>query len=115
MITTSRSIILSAALLVAPVASALAQQNNPTGNYGSNRSATASSTTADTPATPGMRTGDISSASTPGGSYGGPATSSSKTGATGQTVVPGNNSTVAGDTSGTAKTKTGGATDGNGK
>ena len=106
----SRSVIFVAAILAVPVASTMAQ-SNPTGNYGANRSATATSTTGDKPET-GINTADVKSphkthrhrVRTTGGAPGG----------TGKTVVPGNRSTVAGDADATAGTKTTG-TGGGGK
>ena len=54
----SPSAMLVAALLAMPLTSALAQSNNPAGNYGSNRSSTASPVTGDTPGS-GMSTADV--------------------------------------------------------
>ena len=106
----SRSVFLAAALATTPLVAALAQ-NNPTGNYGSNRSTTAAPVTGDSTGSPGMNTGDVNGKSTMTNSYG---TSATKPGSTGRTVVPGNNSSVASDTGGTAKTQSGG-TGGGGK
>jgi|SRR4051794_18438638 hypothetical protein len=66
----SRALLLSAALMGAPVVAAVAQQNNPTGNYGSNRSATASPGTADDQAASGMHTGDVGTRNTTGNNMG---------------------------------------------
>ncbi|MBE7158113.1 MAG: hypothetical protein INR62_06710 [Rhodospirillales bacterium] len=49
-------LLVSSAMLTVPVMSAWAQPN-PTGNYGSNRSETASGRTADR--APGLKTGDV--------------------------------------------------------
>ena len=109
---TLRTSMLAAAILAAPLA-AFAQSNNPTGNLGSNNSATATPPTADTPSS-GLHTGDANAIP--------PAPSAAAQnphvpGATGQTVVPGTTSTVAGDRPATGNAKTGGAnpSDGSGK
>jgi hypothetical protein len=104
-----KSILLAGALLTAPLAVAMAQTESPTGNMGSNRSATASPGTADGS---GMSTGDVSSKPRrPIGS----AMSSTTPGATGQTVVPGSNSSPARASAGTAGQKTGAGAEGGGK
>lgn len=96
------SMAFAAALIAAPVA--MAQSNNPTGNLGSNRSATASPGTADSTSSTGMHTGDSRGGVS---NYGGSSTSMGMTsgtpGSTGHTVVPGNNSTVASDHSATTQ------------
>jgi hypothetical protein len=67
----SRALLLSAALMAAPVFAAVAQQQgNPMGNYGSNRSATASPGTADDQAASGTHTGDAGTRNTTGNSMG---------------------------------------------
>jgi hypothetical protein len=111
----SRSLLLAATLLAAPMATAMAQQNNPTGNMGSNRSVTASPGTADNKAASGMSTGDAGTHATGTSNYGSSAMSSTTPGATGKTVVPGSTSSQANAASGTANQKSGGATDGGGK
>jgi hypothetical protein len=100
----SRSFILAASLVAMPLVGALAQNTNPAGNYGSNQSITASPGTADSKAASGMNTADSNatpSAIPPG------ATSNYTPGATGRTIVPGSNSTVAGATPGSQTEKTG--------
>lgn len=92
----------AAALCAAPVA--MAQQNNPAGNLGSNRSTTAAPGTADNHSASGVNTGDVHSGSSTysgSGMSSGSTTSSTTPGATGHTVVPGNNSSVAQDSRGT--------------
>src|SRR4051794_38867404 len=102
--------LLAAGLIAAPLAGAIAQQNNPTGNLGSNRSATAAPGTADSKAASGLNTGDAGSRSTTANSYGGPASTNNTTpGATGHTVVPGTTSSQAGSAPSTAQQRTGGA------
>jgi hypothetical protein len=85
MIKTSRPLLLATALFAIPAASALAQSSNAGGNY-STQPTTGSSS---------MTTQPHSAMNT------------AKPGATGKTVVPGSNSTVAGDTSATATAKAG--------
>jgi hypothetical protein len=75
----SRSLLLSAALMAAPLAGAIAQQNNPAGNYGSNRSATAAPGTADSKPMSGMNTGDA-----------GPGDANSAAARSGSGMTPGN-------------------------
>ena len=81
-------IALATLLAVGPIAGALAQTTGPSIGANSQKDA-------------GVRAGSD-------------ATSSTTPGATGKTVVPGSNSTVAGDRSGTAETKTGGVAGGAG-
>jgi hypothetical protein len=102
MTSTLRNAMLAATIFATPFA-AFAQSNNPTGNMGSNSSVTATPPTANSPAA-AMNTGDVkATAKTPTAMERSP----SVPGATGRTVVPGSNSTVAGDHSGTAESKTG--------
>jgi len=97
--------LMTVALLATPVL-AIAQGNNPTGNMGANRSDTAGGTSADKMQKPGMATADVQSgANTPKPTA--MAQDSAAPGATGKTVVPGSNSTVSGDKSGTVAAKTG--------
>ena len=93
---------------------AIAQGNNPTGNMGSNRSDTATGTNVDKSQKPGMGTADVKpgvNAPTPSAA----AKDNMVPGATGKTVVPGSNSTVSGDQTGTAAAKTGQTNTGSGK
>jgi hypothetical protein len=106
----SRSLLLSATLLAAPLTGAVAQDSNPTGNYGSNRSVTASPGTADGKTDSKMSTGDVHSRSVVGSYHG----SASNPGGTGRTAVPGSNSSQARAAAGTAATQAGG-TGGGGK
>jgi hypothetical protein len=108
-----RMSLMTVALLATPML-AMAQGNNPAGNMGSNRSDTSAGTNVDKTQTPGMGTADVK----PGVNSPKPsAAAESKTapGATGRTVVPGSNSTVAGDQSGTSAAKTGQTNTGSGK
>ncbi len=114
MFSTSRSLLLAATFIATPMAFASAQQNNPTGNMGSNRSVTASPGTADSKAASGLNSGDVNAHRTTGGNYAGSATNSTKPGATGRTVVPGTSSSQANSASGTAGQKTGTTTSGGG-
>jgi hypothetical protein len=98
---TMRTTMLAAAMIATPFM-AFAQSNNPTANMGTNKSSTAPSTSA--PAA-GMTSADTNATTT---SPTGAAMSPRVPGATGQTVVPGSNSTVAGDRPATANSKTGG-------
>ena len=107
MLSKTYPIIVAVAFAAMPVAGVYAQQNNPTGNLGSNRSSTATPGTADSGAASGMHTGDVRS-STGGTSNSGGSSMASQPGATGRTVVPGNNSSVSGDTRATTDNKTGG-------
>ncbi len=111
MISFSRSLLLSAALLAAPLTGAMAQNSNPAGNYGSNRSMTAAPGTADNSAASGMNTGDAQSRGTVS-SYSGGASDPRKPGATGRTVVPGSNSSQTSASAGTANTRTNSTTGG---
>jgi hypothetical protein len=110
----SRSILLAAALMAAPLATAMAQQNNPTGNLGSNRSTTAAPGTADTSAASTMHTGDNATRGAMTNSTGGGASTNNTTpGATGRTIVPGTTSSQAGSAPSTVQERTGsGATSG---
>jgi hypothetical protein len=107
MFSKSRSLLMAATLMAVPLATAVAQQNNPAGNMGSNRSVTASPGTADNSAASRMTTGDHSARGTMTNSYGGPTTSNAVPGATGHTVVPGTNSSQAGSAPATVQEKTG--------
>jgi hypothetical protein len=96
---------------------AMAQQNNPTGNMGSNNSVTATPTTGGSPppgvsTPPGMSTTDTGVRGT-AGNYSGSAMSSTTPGATGHTVVPGSTSSQASSAAGTVEQKTGATTGGN--
>ena len=109
----SRSLLLAASLVAVPLATAMAQQNNPTGNMGSNRSVTASPGTADSKAASGVNTGDMSGSHNTGASnYGGSGMSSTTPGATGKTVVPGSTSSQASSERGTVQQQTGGTAGG---
>jgi hypothetical protein len=108
-----RSLLLAATLLAAPLTVATAQDSNPTGNYGSNRSATSAPGTADSQSASKLRTGDVPSRAGTGG-FMGSASKSTTPGGTGRAVVPGNNSTRASASPGTAETRSGG-TGGGGK
>jgi hypothetical protein len=94
------------------MATATAQTNNPAGNMGSNRSATASPGTADNQAASGMHTGDLDSPRAATGNYSSSAMNSTAPGATGRTVVPGSTSSQAGSSKGTAEQQTGSQTSG---
>jgi hypothetical protein len=112
----SHSLLLAAGLIAAPLCVAVAQQNNPTGNLGSNNSVTATPGTANNHAASGMNTGDMSRGTTTGsyGSNSGTSTmSSTSPGATGRTVVPGSTSSEANSSLGTANQRSG-ATGGSG-
>jgi hypothetical protein len=100
-------VLLATTLMAAPLATALAQPNNPTGNMGSNNSVTASPGTADSKAVSGMNTGDAGSHSTATGNYSGSAANPTNPGATGRTVVPGSTSSQASSSAGTVEQKTG--------
>ena len=99
----TRFLFVAAALAVAPVAAAVAQ-SNPTGNLGSNQSVTAAPGTADNKAASGMNTAGVNAMPAVSSAA---AVNSATPGGTGKTVVPGSNSSVAGDRAGTAATKTG--------
>lgn len=103
MSSTLRTAMLAAAILASPL-TAFAQSNNPTGNLGSNSSVTATAPTANSHAVSGVNTADANAnAKMPTAMEKSPVVP----GATGRTVVPGSNSTVAGDRAGTVDTKTG--------
>lgn len=108
----SRFLILAASLVAMPLAGALAQSNNPTGNYGSNQSMTASPGTADNKAASGMNTADVNATPPRVSSQ---AKSNYVPGATGRTVVPGSNSTMAGDVPSSTAAKTGATASDGGK
>ena len=110
MVSQSRAILLAAGLFVAPLVPALAQQNYPAGNLGSNKSITAAPGTADSHAASGMNTGD--SHGTVTRPYGTTAMNPYAPGATGQSVVRGTTSSQAGATSATTTEKTGTVTGG---
>jgi len=108
----SQTLFFAASMLAAPAMGALAQSANPAGNYGSNRSVTASPGTADSQSASGMHTGDVGSGSTYSPTRPmtrGMAANPNKPGATGQAVVPGNNSTASDTYGATRNTQTGGA------
>lgn len=105
----SKSILLAATLMAVPLATAMAQQNNPAGNQGSNRSVTASPGTADSKAASGMSTGDVNSRTTGTSNYSGSSMSNNAPGATGKTVVPGSTSSQANSAAGTMDQKTNGS------
>jgi hypothetical protein len=107
MLNKMHSLLLASILVAAPLVAAMAQQNNPTGNLGSNRSSTATPGTADSKAASGMNTGDVGSTGKGTSNYGGSAMSTTAPGATGRTVVPGSTSSQANSASGTAEQKTG--------
>lgn len=98
-----RTAMLSAAILMTPLA-AFAQTDNPMAHAGSNSSVTATSTTANPHAAATKVKSPMAMAKNP-----------TVPGATGRTVVPGSNSTVAGDRAGTIETKTGQTGMGGGK
>jgi hypothetical protein len=106
-------VLLSAVLFAAPLTGAMAQDSNPTGNYGSNRSMTASPRTADNKTQSGMNTGDAHAGGSMG-SYSGSASNPRTPGGTGRSVVPGSNSSQASAAPGAANTQAGG-TGGGGK
>jgi hypothetical protein len=108
-----RMSLMTVAFLATPML-AIAQGNNPTGNMGSNRSDTSAGTNVDKTQTPGMGTADVRpGVNAPKSSAA--AKDNMVPGATGKTVVPGSNSTVAGDQSGTSAVKTGQTNAGSGK
>lgn len=114
MLLKTRPLLLAATLIAVPMAASIAQQNNPAGNLGSNKSVTATpSTTQDSKSNPGMNTGDAGSHATATGNYSGTAMSRSVPGATGHSVVPGTTSSQASASSGTAAEKTGSQAAGN--
>lgn len=108
----SRSALLVTALLAMPLAEAMAQ-SNPTGNYGSNRSATAGPITADKPGA-GLSTADVGSSPHKKSRHHKVRPTHSATGRTGKTVVPGSHSTVTGDADATARAQSG-STGGSGR
>jgi hypothetical protein len=69
MISIPRMLLLSAALMAAPMAGAMAQ-SNPAGNYGTSNAATATLGTAGNPAASGMNTGDMGARNTTGNNLG---------------------------------------------
>ena len=95
-----RTSILTAAIFAAPLAAFA--QSNPAGNLGSNSSPTATAPTANAPGVP-MHAADATAATRPPSAA---AQNPHVPGATGQTVIPGSNSTVAGDRAATATSKT---------
>jgi hypothetical protein len=99
---------MSAALFAAPLTGAMAQPNNPAGNYGSNRSMTATPGTADSKTGSGMNTGDVHTRGAMDSNSG--AASNPRTpGGTGRTLVPGTNSNQASAATGTANARTDGS------
>jgi len=107
----TQTLFLVASMVAAPAIGALAQTDT-TNNHGVNRSVTASPGTADSQAASGTHTGDVRPGASPYSSTrsvtGSQAANPYKPGATGRTVVPGNNSSVAGVTGATRDTQTGG-------
>jgi hypothetical protein len=98
---TIRTSMLAAAIFAAPL-TVFAQSNNPTANLGSNKSSTATSQTADTPSS-ALHSGDTTATlAMPSAAAQNPHVP----GATGQAVIPGSTSTVAGDRSATTTSKT---------
>jgi hypothetical protein len=124
MFTKSRSLLIAAGLIAAPMAFTMAQTTNPTGNMGSNKSVTATPGTADSHAASGMNTGDAGARNTATPGYG-TSMNNTKPGATGRTVVPGSTSSQASSSAATANQRTGssggsgggtsGGSDGSGK
>lgn len=113
MLSKSRSILLATALLTAPMTVAMAQQNNPTGNMGSNRSITGTAGTADSKAASGTNTADVGVNNAPTGNYAG--MSGTKPGSTGKTVVPGTNSSQTSAANATREQQSGASPAGGGK
>ncbi|WP_428538142.1 hypothetical protein [Rhodopila sp.] len=109
MLSKSPSLIVAAVLVTAPMLSAMAQQNNPTGNMGSNSSATA------TPMTKNNSPGAGSMAKGTAGENGTKARNRVAPGATGKTVVPGSKSSQASAADATKQQKSGSPTTGGGK
>jgi hypothetical protein len=107
----SRSLLLAATLMAAPLATAMAQ-SDPTGNLGSNRSVTASPGTADNSAASTMSTGDAHGTTT--NTYSGAGMNNTTPGATGRSVVPGTSSSQADASQSTMQEKTGTVTGGGG-
>jgi hypothetical protein len=114
MLSKSRSFLFAATLIATPLAIAMAQQNNPAGNFGSNRSATAPPGTADSAAASTMNTGDNGARRTTTDPYDGTATNRTTPGATGRTVVPGSNSSQDSSAPSTVQERTGATTSGGG-
>ncbi len=106
MFSKSSFLLLATALMAAPIASTMAQQNNPTGNLGSNRSATAAPGTADTKAAPGMNTADVGANKTPRGNYSGSPMNPTKSNPS-AAYAPGSNSNNANMSKATRNTQTG--------
>jgi hypothetical protein len=98
MFSKSRSLLLATTLMAASLATAVAEQNNPTANMGANGSTTASQGTTDT--------------ARPTGNYAGSSTSSKAPGGTGHAAVPGSNSSQESSSAGTAEQKAGSQTTG---
>jgi hypothetical protein len=113
MLFNSRSLLIAAGLMAVPLAAAMAQQNNPAGNLGSNRSVTAAPGTADNKGASNLTTGDANAHGTMTNTHGGANMSNTTPGATGRTVVPGTTSSQASSAPSTMQEKTGGAS-GNG-
>jgi hypothetical protein len=103
----SGTILLTAGLIAVTLGIAVAQQNNPTGNQGSNRSITATPGTADNSPGSATGTGSAGSRNTGTSNYGGSAANTTTPGATGRTIVPGSTSSQASSAAGTAEQKTG--------
>jgi hypothetical protein len=101
-----RSLLLAATLMAAPVANAMAQQNNPAGNMGSNGSVTASPSTADSRPASGMNTADMGSHGTTTSNYA-PSMNNPTPGETGHSVVQGSGSSQAGSAAGTVEQRAG--------
>ena len=100
----SRSILLAASLFVVSATGALAQNNNPGNTGGASGSRIA---TPDYPPAAGSNPA-LSPGRLPKGSTGVPAAENPNVpGATGQTIVPGNRSTIGADRRGTTQEKTG--------
>jgi hypothetical protein len=85
MIAISRTLLLSVALTAAPLVAAMAQANNPAGNYDSDRSATPTPGTADNGGRFGMNTGNAGTSGAPGAA--GAAASATMPGNSGHTLV----------------------------
>ena len=85
MIVISRTLLLSAALMAAPLAGAMAQETSPAGNYNANRSSTSTPGTTDNGGKYGMNTGNAGSSGAPGAN--GAAASATMPGNSGHTLV----------------------------
>jgi hypothetical protein len=107
----SRWLLLAATLMTVPMTNAMAQQNNPAGNMGSNRSVTATPGTADSRAGSGMNTADMGSHGTTTSNYA-PSMNNPTPGETGHSVVPGSGSSQAGSAAGTVEQRAGQQTGG---